>query len=138
MSGWGYGVCRRYVAAMSNELIAWVVAITLGIAVVVLGLRRNLSETTRNGLPRFEGDPERATAALGLYEGGERRRRSLSPKERRWMIWAYLPMSLTFAAFAVLSAHDRLSSAILAATFALNAAMLWHQGLSSSSDGSAP
>jgi hypothetical protein len=32
---------------MSNDLIAWVVAITLGIAVVVLGLRRNLSETTR-------------------------------------------------------------------------------------------
>lgn len=110
---------------MSSDLIAWVVAITLGIAVVVLGLRRDLSETTRNGLPRFGGDPERATATLGLYEGEERRRRPLSPRQRRWMIGAYLLMSLTWAAFAVLSAHDRLLDATLAAGFALNAAVLW-------------
>jgi peptidoglycan/LPS O-acetylase OafA/YrhL len=32
---------------MSSDLIAWVVAVTLGIAVVVLGLQRNLSDTTR-------------------------------------------------------------------------------------------
>jgi hypothetical protein len=51
---------------MSSDLIAWVVAITLAIAVVVLGLRRNLSETTRNGLPRFGGDSEQATATLRL------------------------------------------------------------------------
>jgi hypothetical protein len=112
---------------MSSDLVAWVVAITLGIAVVVLGLRRNLSDTTRNGLPRFGGDPERATATLGPYEGGEGWRRPLSPRQRRWMICGYL-MSLTFAAFAVLSAHDRLLNAILAATFALNAVMSWLKG----------
>jgi hypothetical protein len=122
---------------MGSDLIAWVVAITLGIAVVVVGLRRNLSETTLNGLPRVGGDPERATATLGLYEGGERRRRPLSPRQRRWMIWAYLLMSLTFAAFAVLSAHDRLFNAVLAATFALNAAVFWLKRSPSSLDGSA-
>jgi hypothetical protein len=110
---------------MSTDLIAWVVAITLGVAVVVLGLRRNLSETTRDGLPRFGGDPERATATLGLYEGEERRRRPLSPRQRRWMIWAYLLMSLTFAAFAVLSAQNRSFNALFAAAFALNAVVSW-------------
>jgi hypothetical protein len=120
---------------MSSDLIAWVVAITLGIAVVVLGLRRNLSEITRNGLPRFGGDPERATPTLGLYEGEERGHRRLSPRQRRWMGSFYLLMSLTFAAFAVLSAHDRLFNAILAATFALNAAVYWLQRSPSSSGG---
>lgn len=110
---------------MNSDLIAWVVAITLGIAVVVLGLRRDLSETTRNGLSRFGGDPGRAPATLGLYEGGGRRHRPLSPRQRRLMIWAYLLMSLAFAASTVLSAHDRLFNAILAATFALNAAVFW-------------
>lgn len=117
---------------MSSDLVAWIVAITLGIAVVVLGLRRNLSDTTRNELPRFGGEPER-TATLGLYEGGERRRRPLSPRQRRWMIGSYLLMSLTWAAFAVLSAHDRLFNAILAAGLALNAAVLWLKRSPSSS-----
>lgn len=120
---------------MSSDLIAWVVAIALGLAVVVLGLRRNLSETTRNGLPRFGG--ERSTATLGLYEGEERRRRPLSPQQRRWMICTYLLTSLTFAAFAVSSAHERLFSAMLAATFALNAVVLWLKRSPSSSGGSA-
>jgi hypothetical protein len=104
---------------MSSDLIAWVVAITLGIAVVVLGLRRNLSDTTRNGLPRFGGDPERATATLGLYEGEERRRRPLSPGQRRWIVWGYLLMSLGNAALALLAADDRLFHAIIAALFVL-------------------
>jgi hypothetical protein len=45
--------------------MAWIVAIGLGIAVVVLGLRRNLGETTRNWLPRSEGATEQETGALG-------------------------------------------------------------------------
>ena len=124
---------------MSSDLIAWVVAIGLGIAVVVLGLRRNLSETTRSGLPRLGGDTERATATatLGLYEGGDRRRRPLSPRQRQWAIGFYLLMSLTFAAFAVLSAHDRLFHAIFAATLALNAAVYWLKRSPSSPSGSA-
>ena len=122
---------------MSSDLIAWVVAIALGIAVVVLGLRRNLSATTRSGLPRLGGDTERATATLGLYEGGNRPRRSLSPRQRRWMIGLYLLMSLTFAAFAVLSTHDRLFNTIFAGALALNAAVYWLKRAPSSSDGSA-
>ena len=122
---------------MSSDLIALLVALTLGVVVVVLGLRRNLSETTRNGLPRFGGDPERATPTLGLYEGGERRRRPLSPRQRRWHVSFYLLMALTYAAFAVLSADDRLHHAGMAGLFALGAVFLLWQGFSHRSDGSA-
>lgn len=121
---------------MSGDLIAWVVAITLGVAVVVLGLRRNLSDTTRKGLPRIRGNSEQATATLGLYESGDRRRHPLSPRQSQWMNGGYLLMSLTWAAFAVLSAHDRLFDAILAAAFALNAAVFWRKRSTSSLDGS--
>ena len=106
---------------MSSDLIALIVALTLGTAVVIMGLRRNLSETTRNGLPRFGGDPERATATLGLYEGVERRRRPLSPRHRYWLVSFYLLMAFTDAAFAVLSSHDRPIHAATAALFALGA-----------------
>jgi hypothetical protein len=122
---------------MSSDLVALIVAFTLGIAVVILGLRRNLSETTRNGLPRIEGDSDRATPTLGLYEGGVRPRRPISPRQRRRMICAYLLISLSYAAFAVLAAHNRLFNAIFAATFALNAAVLWLKRPPSSLDGSA-
>jgi hypothetical protein len=109
---------------MSSDLIAWVVALTLGIAVVILGLRRNLSETTRDGLPRWERDPERATATLGLYEGEGRRRRPLSPRQRRWLVSAYLLFGLIQTASAVLSSHDRLIHAATAALFVLGAVVL--------------
>ena len=122
---------------MSSDLIAWIVAITLGIAVVVLGLRRSLSETTRNWLPRFGGDPERATPTLGLYEGEERRRRPLSPRQRRWLVSFYLLIALTYAAFAVLSAESRLHDASIAGLSALGAVFLLWQGSSHPSDGSA-
>lgn len=36
---------------MGNDLIAWIVAIALGIPVVILGLRRKLGDTTSNWLP---------------------------------------------------------------------------------------
>lgn len=122
---------------MSSDLIAWIVALTLGIAVVVLGLRRNLSETTRNGLPRFGGDRERATPTLGLYEGAERRRRPLTPRQRRRLVLFYLLFSLTYAAFAVFSADDRLRDASMAGLWTLGAVFLLWQGSSGRSDGSA-
>jgi len=122
---------------MSSDLIAWVVAITLGIAVVVLGLRRNLSETTRNGLPRFGGDHDAAAPTPGLYEGEERRRRPLSPRQRRWLVSFYLLMALTYTAFAVLSGDDRLHDASMAGLFALVAVFLLWQGSSHPSDESA-
>lgn len=122
---------------MGSDLIAWVVAIALGIAVVVLGLRRNLSEITLNGLPRFGGDPELATATLGLYAGEERRRHPLSPRQRRWVVSFYLLIALTDAAAAVLSAGGRLLHASTAGLWALGAVVLWRQGSSRPSDGSA-
>jgi hypothetical protein len=119
---------------MSSDLIALVVAITLGIAVVVLGLWRNLSETTRNGLPRFGGDPKGGTATLGPYGGRERQRRPLSPRQRRWLVLFYLLIALTDAAFAVLSADDRLLHASTAALWTLGAVFLLWQGSSRSLD----
>jgi hypothetical protein len=47
---------------MGSDLIAWVVAITLGVAVVILGLRRNLGDVTQEWLPRFGESPEPVTA----------------------------------------------------------------------------
>ena len=89
---------------MNSDLIAGVVAVVLGVAVVVLGLRRDLSETTRSGIRQLEADPDKSTATLGLFQGEERpRRRRPSARERRWIIAFYLLFGLCFAAFAVVS-----------------------------------
>lgn len=108
---------------MSSDLIALVVAIGLGTVVVVVGMRRDLSETTRSNLPRFGEDSEPATAAVGLWEG-EQRGRPASPRQTRWFAVPYLLLALGNAADAVLSADDRLLHAAAAATFALGAAVL--------------
>jgi hypothetical protein len=105
---------------MSNDLIAWMVAIALGVAVVGLGWRRKLADTTRDWLPRFGEAREQATVSPGLSDG-EQRRRPLSPRQRRWIVWGYLLISLCNAALALLGAEDRLFHAILAALFALSA-----------------
>jgi hypothetical protein len=104
---------------MSSDLVAWVVAITLGIAVVGLGFRRNLADVTRSWLPQFGGDSERATATLGLYEGEERRRRPLSPRQKRWMAGGFLLLSLAYAVMALMWANDRLIHAVFAALWVI-------------------
>ena len=109
---------------MDSDLIALMVALTLGTAVVILGLRRNLSETTRSGLPRFDGDSEQSTATLGLYVGEERPRRPLSPEQRRWLIPVYLLLALTQAASAVQSSQERLIHVVLAALVMLGVVVL--------------
>jgi hypothetical protein len=108
---------------MSSDLIAWVVAITLGIVVVGLGLRRNLSDVTRSWLPRFGEAPELETGTPGLFDGGHGSRQ-LSPRQRRFAIGFYLLMSTCYVAFAVLSADSRLSHAALAALFAIAAVVI--------------
>ncbi|HEV7483204.1 MAG TPA: hypothetical protein VGO13_08905 [Solirubrobacterales bacterium] len=109
---------------MSRDLIVLLGALALGAVVAAVGMRRNLSETTRDWLPRFGGDTERATMAVGLYEGGERPRRPLSPRQRRSMALFYLLLALTNLAFAVLSADGRLFHAAIAALWVLSAALL--------------
>ena len=101
---------------MSSDLIAWVVALTLGIVVVVLGLRRNLSEITRNGLPRFERAPAQATAMLppGGGESDSRLRHSEA--------LAHCVLALVQAASAALSSQDRL---LHAGTAALSPSVRW-------------
>jgi hypothetical protein len=105
---------------MSSDFIAWVVAIALGVAVVGLGWRRKLADTTRNWLPRFGEASEQATVPPGLSDA-EKRRRPLSPQQRRWIVWGYLLIGLCNAALALLGADDRLFHAIIAALFALSA-----------------
>jgi hypothetical protein len=105
---------------MSNGLLAWVVAVTLGLAVIVLGLRRNLADVTRSWLPRFGDAPEPATPPQGFFDGGQERRQ-ISPRQRRIAIWSYLLFSLWNAALALLSADDRLLHAASAALFAVGA-----------------
>jgi hypothetical protein len=112
---------------MSSDLIAWVVGITLGIAVVGLGLRRNLADVTRSWLPRFGEAPEPVTATLESSDGGQGRRQ-LSTRQRQFVIWAYLLISLCNAAFAVLWADNRLLHAISAALFAIGAVVLMLKG----------
>lgn len=123
---------------MSTDLIALVVALGLGAVVIVLGLRRNLSETTRNGLPRFENDAEQATATLGLYEGEERPRRPPSPRQRIWLGAFCLLIALGQAVSALQLTDDWLLRAGAAVLFALEGAFFLWQGFSRASGGSAP
>ncbi|HEY5709393.1 MAG TPA: hypothetical protein VIS51_08350 [Solirubrobacterales bacterium] len=102
---------------MSSDLITWIVAIALGLAVVGLGWRRDLGDVTRNWLPRFGEASEQATETRGLSKGGQGRRQ-LSPRQRQLAIWGYLLIGLCNAAFAVLWVDGRLRHVIFAATFA--------------------
>jgi hypothetical protein len=120
---------------MSSDLIAWIVAITLGLAVVGLELRRDLAEVTRNWLPWFGEVAERSTATQGPSDGGQGRRQ-FSPRQRQWVIWAYLLISLCNAVLAVLWADNRLLHAVSAALFAIGAVVLMLKRSPSSLDGS--
>jgi uncharacterized membrane protein HdeD (DUF308 family) len=107
---------------MGSDLIAWVVALMLGVAVVVLGWRRNLGEVTQDWLPRFGESPEPVSAVPESADGGQGRQ--LSPRQRRLVIWGYLGLSLGNAAIAVLGAHDRPLHAVSAAAFGIAAVVL--------------
>jgi hypothetical protein len=111
---------------MGSDLIAWVVGITLGLAVVGLGLRRDLGDVTRSWLPRFGEGPEQATAS-GSLNGGQGRRQP-SPRQRRLAIWANLLIGIGYSALAVLSANDRLWHAIFAALFVVWTVVLMLKG----------
>lgn len=120
---------------MSSDFIAWIVAIALGVAVVGLGWRRKLADTTRNWLPRFGEASEQATVPPGPSDA-EQRRRPLSSRQRRWIVWGYLLISLCNAALALLGADDRLFHAIIAALFALSAVAFFLKKWPISVDGS--
>ncbi len=111
---------------MSSDLIAWIVAIGLGITVVVLGLRRNLGETTRDWLPRSEGASDQETRAPGP-SGDDQRRRPLSPRQRRWMSGGFLLLGLAYAVMAMLWVNDRLIHAVFATLWVI-IAMAYFQG----------
>jgi hypothetical protein len=56
---------------MGSDLIAWIVAVALGAIVVIVGLRRNLADTTRNSLPWFGEALGQATASPGLFDDAQ-------------------------------------------------------------------
>jgi hypothetical protein len=105
---------------MSSDLTAWVVGITLGIAVIGLGLRRNLSDVTRSWLPRFGEVPKLAPAIPESFDGGQGRRQ-LSPLQRRFAIWTYLLASVINATQAVVSSESRPLHVMTAVLFASGA-----------------
>lgn len=107
---------------MSNDLIAWVVGITLATAVVALGLRRNLADVTRSWLPQFGAAPKLVTAMPDSFDSGQKSRQ-LSPRQRQLVIWSFLFFGFCEAAFAILGANDRLLHASTAALFAIGAVL---------------
>lgn len=119
---------------MSSELIAWIVAVALGVAVICLGLRRDLGEVTRSWLPRFGEGSEDATEVPGPADGWQKPRQ-LSPRQRKWAIWFYLLIGLLYAVIAVLQADGRLLHVISAATFSAGAVLLILKGPPSPLDG---
>lgn len=105
---------------MSNDLIAWAIAIGLGAVVIVVGLRRDLSEVTRSNLPRFGEDSEpAATVELSGVERGPP-----STKQTLWLASFNLLIGLLNGARALLESDDRLLHAAAAAAFVLGAAVL--------------
>lgn len=103
-----------------SDLIAGVIGISLGIAVVILGLRRNLSDVTRSWLPRYGEALGKRAMVPDFFDSGQGRRQ-LSPLTRKLNIWLYLFMSLAYAAFAVLGVHERLMHVSMAVLFAVAA-----------------
>lgn len=93
---------------MSSSLVAFALAGVLAAAVVVIGLRRNLSQTTREGLPEFGGDPEGVTTNLDLYQGEERPRGPLSRRQQLSFLAIFLIFAIVQIVDAILSADDRL------------------------------
>jgi hypothetical protein len=116
---------------MDSDLIAWVVAIALGVAVVGLGLRRNLSDLTRGWLPRHREVSEAPVVATEFSNSGHRHRQ-LSPGQRKFGIWFYLLLSLCNAAMAILWTHDRVLHATSAVLFAIGAVVFMLRSPSSS------
>jgi hypothetical protein len=106
---------------MTSELIAWLVAITLGVVVVGVGLQRNLADTTRRWLPKPGEASEREVATLRAPDGG-RRSRSLTARQRRWLAGGFLLLGLAYAAMALIWANDRLIHAVFAALWVVTAA----------------
>jgi hypothetical protein len=106
---------------MSSDLIALGVAITLGVVIVGVGLRRDLADTTRRWLPRPGEVSEREVAMLRSPDG-RRRSRSLTPRQRRLAAGGFLLLGLAYAAMALLSADDRLIHAVSGAIWAIIAA----------------
>jgi hypothetical protein len=105
---------------MSNDLIAWVVGITLAITAVALGLRRNLADVTRSWLPQFGEAPKLVTAIPDSFDSGQKSRQ-LSPRQRQLAIWSFLILGLCYAVLAVLSADERLEHVGMAALWAIGA-----------------
>ena len=120
-AGWSLSISPLFFR-MGTGLMALIIGLGLGLAVVALGWRRNLDETTRSGRPVFgaspEGAPEMARPPVA------KPRQHLSPKQARWLAAAYLLLALVSAAPWVGSSDHDVTSAIVSAGFACCAVVL--------------
>jgi hypothetical protein len=106
---------------MSSDLIGVLVAAALAAAVVVLGWRRRLGRSTDEWLPRYG---EGRAGGQPMQPVGHRRR-GLSARERQWLPRFYLLLGVTFAAMAMLSSRDRLTSALNGAAWLIAGLVCW-------------
>jgi hypothetical protein len=86
--------------------------------VIIFGLRRNLSEATREGLPQFGRASEDGTVTFGPPEGSFRQR-PLSQRGRRLLGVMYLLLGLNQVVLAVRSSDEWLIHTATAALFVL-------------------
>lgn len=112
---------------MTTDLIAVLVGLGLGAAVVIAGLRRDLAGVTREWLPRAGPASEHVTAMAESPVSGERRR-EYSPRQRRFAIWGYALFSIFNAAMAIDSADGRLLHVFSAIAFAIGALVFVWRG----------
>ncbi len=122
---------------MSRDILALVIAGVLGAAVIAVGMRRNLSETTRDGIRRFERDPEEGGATLGLYQGPVGPQPQRSPRQWRWLAPFYLVFALVYGVFATSSAHERPWHLAMAGTWVLFGLIALWRGFFQRSEGPA-
>jgi len=94
---------------VSGDLIPWLVATVLGVAVIVVGSRRELGGVTRSWLPDFGKGT--ATAPGESVDGGGGRK-ELSPRQKLVFACFYALFGLWNAALLIVAADDQTQHAI--------------------------
>jgi len=113
--------------AVSGDLIALGIAIVLGLAVLGLGLRRQLGDLTQSWLPRYESGSAHEPYVSTSY-AKERGRTRLS--KRMWwsLVVLYSVLALYRVVTAVATDEERLLNATLAVLFGVVVAVyVWRR-----------
>lgn len=124
----------HYLGTVSSDLIAVVFAGALGIAVVILGWRRRLGPSTDEWLPEYGGDHTEKGPPPPIRFA----QTQPSPPQRRMMIGLWMAFGVSWAAFAIFSAHNRLENAVLAAGYLVTGLINWRRWRRRDRDAEAP